>query len=241
VWEPPASLWPNNGSRRVSAGKIRVTEKTPGGTTGFRGWISCLGEVHQKLRFLSSELVFNLALGGQLGLGPLFGDPWRTTGTPLTDPLEEQPFHHRMTCPGCPPPLQNTNTYKNQTSNIMSNIWKVFVVILRIVRNIEIAKHIQQLCGRIPRAYTCTHNSLHFNKILQHSRPQTKAKIRRPSKKLLLLLDQWVREILAFERLANILQEKKVWEHPGDLFFLFCLKCRSLQMCVGAPSLPLAQ
>ncbi len=120
MWEPPASLWPNNGSRRVSAGKIRVTGKTPGGTPGFRGWISGVGEVHQKLRFLSCELVFILALGGHLGLGPLFGDPWRTTETPLTDPLEEQPFHHRMTCPGCPPPLQNTNNYKNQTSNILS-------------------------------------------------------------------------------------------------------------------------
>ncbi len=102
----------------------------------------------------------------------------------------------------------------------MSNIWKVFVVILRIVRNIEIAKHIQQLCGRIPRAYTCTHTSLHFKKkAANHSRQ--KKKIRGTSKKPLLLLEQWVREILAFERLANIFQEKKVGIAQAIFFCFF--------------------
>ena len=86
--------------------------------------MSRVGEVHQKLRFLSCELVFMLALGGHLGLGPLFGDPWRTTGTPLTDPLEEQPFHHRMTCPGCPPPLQNTTITKTRLPTLCQTFGK---------------------------------------------------------------------------------------------------------------------
>ena len=153
------------------------------GTTGFRGWISGVGEVHQKLRFFICELVFILAPGGHLGFGPFFGDPWRTTGTPLTDPLEEQPFHHRMTCPGCPPPLQNTNNYKTQTSNIRSTVWKIFVVILRIVRNTEITRHIQQLCGRIPRAYTCTHTLRCTSQTInKHTHQAKKSKIRRHPK-----------------------------------------------------------
>jgi hypothetical protein len=96
------------------------------GTPGFRGWISGVGEVHQKLRFFICELVFILAPGGHLGSGPFFGDPWRTTGTPLTDPLEEQSFHHRMTCPGCPPSItkhkQLQNTDFQHSVNILENI-----------------------------------------------------------------------------------------------------------------------
>jgi hypothetical protein len=55
------------------------------------------------------------------------------------------------------PPLQNTNKYKHQISNILQNAWEILVAIPRIARTIENRRNMQKLCGRIPRALTCTH------------------------------------------------------------------------------------
>ena len=157
-----------------------------------------------------------------MGLGPLFGDPWRTTGTPLTDPLEEQPFHHRMTCPGCPPPLQNTTITKTRLPTLCQTFGKYSSPFSELSEILKSPNTYNSCAGESPgpiHAHTLRCTSTNFCK--HTAGHKKKAKIRRPSKKLLLLLDQWVRETLAFERLANIRQEKKVWDHPGDLFLLF--------------------
>ena len=48
-----------------------------------------------------------------------------------------------------------------------------------------------------------------------------KKKIRGTSKKPILLLEQWVREILAFERLANMCQEKRFGITQAIFFCIF--------------------
>jgi hypothetical protein len=67
------------------------------------------------------------------------------------------------------------------------------------------------------------------------------SKIRRPLKNCILLLDQWVREILAFERLANIFQEKKVGIAQA-IFFAVLIKMQIFaNVCVSTqpPSGPI--
>jgi hypothetical protein len=96
------------------------------GTPGFRGWISGACEVHQKLRFCRCELVFILAHGGHLGFGPFFGDPWRTTGTPLTDPHGGAALPPSNDVPGMSPSItkhkQLQNTDFQHSVNILENI-----------------------------------------------------------------------------------------------------------------------
>jgi len=74
--------------------------------------------------------------------------------------------------------------------------------------------------------------ALHKKSANTHIR-QNKIKNPQTPQKLHLLLDQWVREILAFERLANMLQEKKVWDHPGD-FFAFLIKMQIFANVCGS-------
>jgi len=57
-------------------------------------------------------------------------------------------------------------------------------------------------------------------KTANHSRQQKK-NIRGTSKKPFLLLEQWVREILAFERLANMCQEKRFGITQAIFFCIF--------------------
>ncbi len=64
----------------------------------------------------------------------------------------------------------------------------------------------------------------HFVALQKKKRQTTagkKKKIRGTSKKPLLLLEQWVREILAFERLANMCQEKRFGITQAIFFCIF--------------------
>ena len=80
--------------------------------------------------------------------------------------------------------------------------------------------------------------------INKHTHQAKNIKNPQTPQKRILLFDQWVREILAFERLANMLQEKMVWGHLG-VFFAFCIKmqifanvCGSLQLLSGPIVVP---
>ena len=67
-----------------------------------------------------------------------------------------------------------------------------------------------------------THFVALHNKIGKHTHQAKKnKKSADPPKNCILLLDPWVREILAFERLANILQEKKVGIAKAICFCFF--------------------
>ena len=62
-------------------------------------------------------------------------------------------------------------------------------------------------------------------------------KIRGTSKKPLLLVEQWVREILAFERLANMCQEKR-FGITQAIFFAFLIKMQIFANVCGSPQPP---
>jgi hypothetical protein len=61
--------------------------------------------------------------------------PTTATATADGDHGEQQPFHHRIMCPGCPPPLQNASNYKHRTSNTLSE-------------NIKQIRHHSQKCQK---------------------------------------------------------------------------------------------
>jgi hypothetical protein len=63
----------------------------------------------------------------------------------------------RMMCPGCPPSNANHKQIQNTDFQDFAKHLEIFVAIVRIARNSEHRKEMQKLCGRIPRAYTCSY------------------------------------------------------------------------------------
>jgi hypothetical protein len=124
--------------------------------------------------------------------------------------------------------LRSLSSYKTQTHadnrvpevrKIFGKSWSPFSELQEILKIVTACK---SCVGEYPGP-THAHTDLHFNEFWQiilakHSPGQKKKKNPEMRQIYLLLINSGSREIMAFGRLAFIVQEKKVWACPGIFF-----------------------
>ena len=147
-----------------------------------------------------------------------------------------------MMCPGCPPPLQNTSTYKQADfQHSVNKNQKYSSYFSELSEILQSPKHTTVVRENPQGLYMHTHFvALHKKSTNTHIR-QTKIKNPQTPQKLHSFNRPVGTGNSGLRKVSEYASRKKGLGSPRRFFLLFVLKCRSLQMCVGASSLSLAQ